>query len=204
MAHQKLKLMKGDSYQAAVAAHYLCDLLLAFLEGRSHREGYLHLGAEQGPKGWDDFVVFCVDATQIHHQVKRQSTPFCTYGVVRGTKLTGKNTGQVQDLSDLDKVFRQLGELTRQPSSLLRRFRLDVLSGGVQIKKGLEVRTLSDVAVECAKTGVTAQSLARSYEDQPVHKVAAWLKNWCGFVDLDHVHRALSLLTVREWCTGSA
>jgi len=69
----KLRLDRTKKYELSIAVFEIAQMLAAFIEGRKH---ILSIGAEQGIKGWDDFVVEESNGSHLHLQIKRQQTDF--------------------------------------------------------------------------------------------------------------------------------
>ncbi|XYQ83588.1 hypothetical protein ACTAB8_22750 [Pseudomonas syringae] len=80
----------------------MSKMVIAYIQGNEHA---LNMGSEQGLNQWDDLVVESNDGAFNYLQVKRQTTNFCKYDALRGNKKTGKNEGDLQELSALDEAF---------------------------------------------------------------------------------------------------
>lgn len=60
----KLRLNQSDMYQRKVVVEYITNMLVDFVQGRSH---YLEIGSEQGDiDAWDDLIIKISEHENIH------------------------------------------------------------------------------------------------------------------------------------------
>ncbi|WP_437874463.1 ABC-three component system protein [Sorangium sp. So ce513] len=108
------------------------------------------------------------------------------------------------DLSPLDQMFRELARASHDArwdgtiDSYRRQFVLVVPAESLQVKKGFTLAHLREFIERCRKSGQIADRLDQP-GDEPTLNTRTWLMSWCGFVDDEHILRALShvrILTV--------
>ena len=107
----KLRLDQTKKYEQALATYEIAVMLIDFALGRKH---YMRIGSEQGGiLKWDDIIIEQDQSSQIHIQVKRQtSVDFgtCLDECIRNKYLQGGREGQKRDLSPLDETLKSLAD----------------------------------------------------------------------------------------------
>ncbi|QQD30005.2 hypothetical protein ICJ33_13495 [Pseudomonas simiae] len=192
---KKLRLKRSDNYDCHVATYHMSKMVIAYILGHEHE---LNMGSEQGLNQWDDLVVEGNDGALKYLQVKRQTTNFCDDGVLRATKTRGVNKGDPQDLSALDEAFMGLSSFYKkidEHKKCTNSFSLVVPASSIGIKKGLDLRVLSDLCQECRKDSATSNGLEQR-ADKGTKDVIGWLKSWCGFTSVEQILFVLRKLTV--------
>ncbi|WP_144399987.1 ABC-three component system protein [Pseudomonas lactis] len=192
---KKLRLKRSDNYDCHVATYHMSTMVIAYIQGHEHE---LNLGSEQGLSQWDDLVVESNNGSLKYLQVKRQTTNFSDDGVLKATKTKGPNKGDPQDLSALDEAFKGLSTFYKDVDNhkkCTNSFSLVVPASNIDIKKGLELRVLSELCQECRKVGATPSGL-QNRVDKGTQDVIGWLKSWCGFTSVEQILFVLGKITV--------
>jgi hypothetical protein len=192
---KKLRLKRSDNYDCHVATYHMAKMVIAYIQGHEHE---LNLGSEQGLSQWDDLVVESNNGSLKYLQVKRQTTNFSDDGVLKATKKKGSNKGDPQDLSALDEAFMGLStfyEKVGEHKECTNSFSLVVPASNINIKKGLELRVLSELCQECRKVGATSAGLQQRV-DKGTKDIINWLKSWCGFTSIEQILFVLAKITI--------
>jgi|TARA_Y100001968_G_C19417448_1_gene749765 hypothetical protein len=192
---KKLKLKRADDYDYQVATYYATDSLVSYLNRSSHCKRFGH---EQGDiEEWDDIVLHDLDNKTVHCQIKRQMTDFCKYGTTRGSKSKGKNKGQPQELSALDKAFNSLSHHFNNSSENDEKlFWLSIPYPSIKIKEQLTIVDLKDVCDDWKKAGATLADFTKAVGKAA--KVKDWLKSWCSFKSDDAIYKCIRSLEVHN------
>jgi hypothetical protein len=199
----KLRLDQTKKYEQAIATYEIAGMLVDFILGRQH---YMRIGSEQGGiLKWDDIVIEKNQSSQIHIQVKRQTSG--DFGTdldecIRNEYLKGARIGQKRDLSPLDETLKSLAEwfeyvdiTTINPK---REFWIELPELNTQIKKDLQIKELKDLCEVQIKTAVTtAEGLQnQAATDTNIKKCFEWLTTWCGFKNWNHILKVLQFLKI--------
>ncbi|WP_313163918.1 ABC-three component system protein [Sedimentibacter sp.] len=202
---KKLRLDQTKKYEKHIALEELSNMLVSFVIGTLHN---LSIGAEQGNiVKWDDFVIEKNDGGNIYIQVKRQTTDFSdTDPIIRDTYTRGKRVGESRDLSPLDESMESLANWINDTDfknlNFKNEFRLILPEGSTKIKKGLEIRNLSNLLEHQYKSVTTAKDLENlSSCDKNVLNIYNWLTSWCGFSGWDHILKLMKVLKIRTYGT---
>jgi hypothetical protein len=201
----KLRLDQTKKYEQALVTYEISVMLIDFALGRSH---YMRIGSEQGDiSTWDDIVIEKDKNSQIHIQVKRQTSgdfgsqnDECT----RNDYLQGKRKDQKRDLSPLDETLRSLADwsenINTSTISPKKEFWIELPELNTQIKNGLQIKDLKKLCNEQIKPAVTTaldlQTLIGI--DPNVKKCFDWLTTWCDFKDWEHILNALQVLKIKS------
>jgi hypothetical protein len=156
----KLRLDQTKKYEQALATYEIAVMLVDFVLGRKH---YMRIGSEQGGiVKWDDIVIEQDQSSQIHIQVKRQTSG--DFGTDldecnRNEYLQGGREGQKRDLSPLDETLKSLADwfehIDISSISPKREFWIELPELNTQIKKGLQIKDLKDLCDVQIKPSVT-------------------------------------------------
>jgi len=201
----KLRLDQTKKYEQALATYEISCMLVDFVLGRKH---YLRIGSEQGGiSKWDDIVIEKERNSQIHIQVKRQTSG--DFGsdldeCNRNEYKKGDRLGQKRDLSPLDETLKSLADwfedvdiTTMSPK---REFWIELPELTTKIKKGLRIKDLKDLCDVHIKSAVTTaaglQALADA--DENIKNCFVWLKSWCDFKDWEHILNVFQFLKVKN------
>ncbi|MCS4281581.1 ABC-three component system protein [Stenotrophomonas rhizophila] len=153
--------------------------------------GAIEIGSEQGCiEHWDDIVALYPDGWYEHTQVKRQGAQFCSQPPVRPSPDA--------NLSALDSAFLSLSQWSDadgDQSKFRRKFALCLFGPDVQIKRGLRVDHLLEIAGLCSHESTKWQQMSERH-DGPTEAVFNWLNTWCGFRDWEHIHFVLSRVSI--------
>jgi hypothetical protein len=201
----KLRLDQTKKYEQAIATYEIAVMLVDFALGRSH---YMRIGSEQGNiSTWDDIVIEKDKNSQIHIQVKRQTSgdfgstnDECT----RNVYLQGNRKDQKRDLSPLDETLKSLADWFNDIdiSSLnpKREFWIELPELNTQIKEGLQIRNLKDLCEVQIKPAVTTAIglQAQADTDGNIKKCFDWLTTWCDFKDWEQMIKALQFLKIKN------
>ncbi|KJY96671.1 ABC-three component system protein [Pseudoalteromonas ruthenica] len=192
---KKLKLKKADAYDYQVATYYATEALVSYLNRGRHCKRFGH---EQGDiDEWDDIVLHELNGKTVHCQIKRQMTDFSEHKTTRGKKTRGKNKGQPQELSALDKAFESLAKHFNNPSVTDEKlFWLSLPYPSINIKEKFTVVDLKDVCDEWKKAGATLPAFTKA--DGKAKKVKDWLKSWCGFLNDEAIYKCIRSLEVQN------
>lgn len=197
---RKLQLNQTQTYELCIACQRSAEMLVAFIQGREHD---LRIGSEQGDIAtWDDLIIEQSDGTYEHVQIKRQQTDFTTDPCVRDTYIKGNNIGKPRDLSPIDESMKSLALWTvaKDPATSTppRFFTIEVPGNNSTLKRGFEVRHLSNFCHNVIKPSTTVAGLiALQAADTATQNLFEWLTTWCGFSDWAHILRALSRFRVK-------
>ena len=201
----KLRLDQTKQYEQALVTYEISGMLIDFALGRSH---YMRIGSEQGDiSTWDDIVIEKDKNSQIHIQVKRQTSgDFGTQNdeCTRNNYLQGKRKDQKRDLSPLDETLRSLADWCKDIdiSTIVpkREFWIDLPELTTQIKTGLQIRNLKDLCEVQIKPSVTTADGLRTQAntDTNIKNCFDWLTTWCNFKDWDHILKALQFLKIKN------
>ena len=201
---KKLNFTACDKYQASWANQLCAEMLSAWLDGKNSPKS---VGCEQGCiPTWDDVVVEEADGSWSHHQIKRQNNGFDSSHSCRRGK---KKNDDPEELSELDKVFAALAEnsngtsqgsgtVAGNPQMPLRRFFL-VLPRNIDIpvKANLTLPQVNELTRRCHKIGQRSEEfIAEAGSPGLTQNLQNWLFTWCGFLDWEHIIRALNSLTI--------
>ena len=201
----KLRLDQTKKYEQAIITYEISIMLIDFALGKSH---YMRIGSEQGDiSTWDDIVIEKDKNSQIHIQVKRQTSGHfgsqndeCT----RNNYLQGTRKDQKRDLSPLDETLKSLAnwckDIDMSSISPKREFWIELPELNTQIKKGLQIKDLKKLCNEQIKPAVTTALDLQTLTDidQNVKKCFDWLTTWCEFKDWEHILNALQLLKIKS------
>jgi len=188
---KKLCLDQTKIYEKHLALEEISKMLVYFVNGQSH---HLAIGAEQGEYDkWDDLVIEKNGGGNIYIQAKRQLTDFSNDLAKRDTN----REGELKKLSPLDKSLESLGKIISL-ENLQNEFWLEVPGDLIEIKKELEIRHLRKFCEDQIKS-VTMPSdlISLASIDKNVETIYLWLTTWCGFVDWNHILKALRILRIR-------
>ncbi|WP_146038493.1 MULTISPECIES: ABC-three component system protein [unclassified Pseudomonas] len=192
---KKLRLKRSDNYDCHVATYHMARMVVEYIKCEEHP---LSLGSEQGLDHWDDLVIENNDGSLKYLQVKRQTSNFSAYKTTRGNKTKGDEEGKPQDLSALDDAFKALSsfyEIIAKHALCTKTFTLVLPYGNIEIKKGLDVKSLSELCEECRKSSATANGL-KTRADGKTKQIIEWMKSWCGFQSIDQIFFVLRKITV--------
>jgi ABC-3C protein len=185
---RKFRLDLRDKYESRVLAFKLSEMIESLI---TVVPGAVAIGSEQGCiEHWDDIVALYPDGLYEHTQVKRQGTQFCNHLPLRLAATAA--------LSSLDCAFLSLAQWSDSVGSKSvseRRFVLTLFGPDVQIKRGLRVDHLLEIASLCAQESTSWQQIAER-NDGPTRAVFSWLTTWCGFRDWEHIHLVLSRVSI--------
>lgn len=201
----KLRLDQTKKYEQALVTYYIAEMLVDFVAGREH---YKRIGAEQGGiSTWDDIVIEKDENSQIHIQVKRQTSG--DFGDTndqcqRNEYLTGPRKDQKRDLSPLDQTLKNLAEWCKDIDISIinpkREFWIELPELTMQIKNGLQIRNLKDLCDVQIKPAVTTAAglQAQADIDANIKNCFDWLTTWCEFENWEHILKALTLLKIKN------
>lgn len=201
----KLRLDQTKKYEQAIVTYEITVMLIDFALGRSH---YMRIGSEQGDiSTWDDIVIEKEENSQIHIQIKRQTSD--NFGsekdeCIRNKYLQGRRKDIERDLSPLDETLKSLANWCKdiEISNICpkREFWIELPELNTQIKNGLKIKDLQKLCDEQIKPAVTTavdlQTLTNI--DANVKKCFDWLTTWCDFKDWDHILKALRFLKIKN------
>lgn len=192
---RKLLLTQKDRYAQIVAAEYLAEMVVAFVDSREHVR---RIGGEQGDIDcWDDIVMEHHDGSYEHFQVKRQETDF---DKSRPVDLSALRSGISQDHTPLDNAIASLASFYQPQNGIIirpeRKFTLAIPDSNFYIKKDLQIRHFMNLCIECQVQGATGASLALR-TDKATLDILKWLQTWCGFTDCNHIITVLSRLKIQ-------
>lgn len=201
----KLRLDQTKKYEQAIVTYEIAVMLIDFALGRSH---YIRIGSEQGDiSTWDDVVIEKEKDSQIHLQIKRQTSG--DFGsendeCIRNKYLKGKRKDLERDLSPLDETLKSLAnwckDIDTSNISPKREFWIELPELNTQIKNGLKIKDLQKLCNEQIRpevtTAVDLQTLTNI--DANVKKCFEWLTTWCDFKDWDHILKALRFLKIKN------
>jgi len=196
---KKLQLDLTKSYEICVATEKIAEMLIAFVQGRSHA---LTIGCEQGdiPK-WDDLIVEMSDRTLEHIQIKRNFTDFDNHACDRNSDpITRRKTNLVElrGLSPLDESIQALASwaLANDPrlSNPPRKFTVAVPSMDTLVKKDLQIRHVYDFCRSITQSTTAASLALIAATHAPTANIFLWLTTWCDFQDWSHIIKAFKAL----------
>ncbi|MEN5232422.1 ABC-three component system protein [Sphingobacterium faecium] len=200
----KLRLDQTKKYEQAIATYEISCMLLDFVLGRKH---YLCIGSEQGGiLKWDDIVIENDFNSQIHIQVKRQtSEDFGTHKdlCIRNLIDQGPRKGKLRDLSPLDETMKSLADwfkgvdiLTMSPK---REFWIELPELNTKIKNELTIKNLCDLCGYIKPAVTTKEGLERlAIADKNVKNCYEWLTTWCDFENWEHILKVLQFLRIKN------
>lgn len=201
----KLRLDQTKKYEQALLTYEIAVMLIDFALGRSH---YVRIGSEQGDiSAWDDIVIEKDKNSQIHIQVKRQTSgDFGTQNdeCTRNNYLQGKRKDQKRDLSPLDETLKSLAnwckDIDISTISPKREFWIELPELNTQIKNGLQIKDLKDLCDVQIKPAVTTASdlQAQTSTNTNIKNCFDWLTTWCDFKDWEHILKALQFLKIKN------
>lgn len=201
----KLRLDQTKKYEQALATYEIAVMLIDFALGRKH---YMRIGSEQGGiSKWDDIVIEKEQGSQIHIQIKRQtSADFGTSNdkCIRNEILSGNRQGEKRDLSPLDETLKSLADWFRDVDistiNPKREFWIELPELNTQIKDGLQVKDLKDLCeVQIRPAVTTAFGLqTQASSNAKVKNCFDWLTTWCDFKDWEHIIKALQFLRIKN------
>lgn len=201
----KLRLDQTKKYEQALVTYEISVMLIDFALGRSH---YMRIGSEQGDiSTWDDIVIEKDKNSQIHIQVKRQTSG--DFGSTndecsRNDYLQNKRKGQKRDLSPLDETLKSLAnwseDIDMSNISPKREFWIELPELNTQIKNGLQIRNLKDLCEVQIKPAVTTADTLQiqASTDTNIKNCFDWLTTWCDFKDWNHILKALQILKIKN------
>lgn len=201
----KLRLDQTKKYEQSLATYEIAVMLVDFVLGRKH---YMRIGSEQGGiSTWDDIVIEKDQSSQIHIQVKRQTSG--DFGTnldecKRNEYLQGGRHGQKRDLSPLDKTLKSLADwfehIDITSLSPKREFWIELPELNTQIKDGLQVKDLKDLCeVQIRPAVTTAFGLqTQASSNANIKNCFDWLTTWCDFKDWEHILKALQFLKIKN------
>ncbi|MFN8333493.1 MAG: ABC-three component system protein [Cyclobacteriaceae bacterium] len=182
----RLRLDNTRKYEQAIAANKIADMLEGFILNLPHIQA---IGAEQGIKKWDDFVLLNQDQTFTHIQAKRQTTDFSTAACIRGNKR-GK-PGELQERESIDESMVALaGWIAKQDlkEKSTRKFVIIVPGEAISIRKDLTVRHLKAILNTHINSTTTTSGLEQLAKDESsVMNCYNWMTTWCGFKNWDDI-----------------
>lgn len=201
----KLRLDQTKKYEQAIVTYEIAVMLVDFALGRSH---YLSIGSEQGDiSTWDDIVIEKDKKSQIHIQIKRQTSG--DFGsendeCIRNKYLQGKRKNIERDLSPLDETLKSLANWCKDIDisniSPKREFWIELPELTTQIKNGLQIRNLKDLCDVQIKPAVTTADMLQTQAntDTNIKNCFNWLTTWCEFEDWEHILKALTFLKIKN------
>jgi hypothetical protein len=201
----KLRLDQTKKYEQAVATYEIAVMLVDFALGRKHN---MRIGSEQGDiSRWDDIVIEKDKNSQVHIQVKRQTSgdfgsnnDECT----RNDYLQGKRKDQKRDLSPLDETLKSLADWCKDINisniNPKREFWIELPELNTQIKNGLQIKDLKDLCEVQIKPAVTTASGLQTHAgaNKNIKNCFDWLTTWCDFKDWEHILKALRFLKIKN------
>ncbi|WP_426117450.1 hypothetical protein [Massilia sp. PWRC2] len=205
---KKLRLQKADRYAFLVCAHMMSKMVVAYIEGRQAAKW---LGCEQGAiSDWDDIVQELSDGTLHHTQVKRQVTDFSNDKAKRDCKIPRKKKDDpataaaplpvLRDRSAFDESIAALAQWflpTTVTDGKVRTFTALVPDRQVKIKHEFEMRSFEEFCALCNLSATTPAGLkAHAQMNLAAAHIFDWLTTWCGFIDWEHIYKALRNLRV--------
>ncbi len=160
----KLRLDQTKKYEQALATYEISCMLVDFVLGREH---YLRIASEQGGiSKWDDIVIEKDLNSQIHIQVKRQTSG--DFGdafdeCIRNEYTRQPRKGQKRDLSTLDETMKSLADWFKDVDittmSPKREFWIELPELNTKIKKELVVKDLHSLCANIKPDVTTAAGL---------------------------------------------
>jgi hypothetical protein len=199
----KLRLDQTKKYEQALITYEIAGMLIDFVLGRKH---YMSICSEQGSiSKWDDIVIEEEQNSQIHIQVKRQTSgDFGTHldECNRNVFLNGKRKGEKRDLSPLDETLKSLADWFKDIDitnmAPKREFWIELPELSTQIKKGLFISHLKDLCEVQIKSAVTTAAglKAQANMDTNIKNCFDWLTTWCDFKDWEHILKAIQFLKI--------
>lgn len=161
-------------------------MLVDFIDGECK---FKQIGREKGDiPEWDDCILEDLNSDFIHCQVKYQNTPFSIDNIERDKK----RTGELKDLSVLDKAIFELGnwytKTTEQLNRNKKRFRLYVPNLDIDIKAKLKLRVLHELCetqIQSTTTTIGLESLFIA--NQNFKNISLWLDSWCNISSKDNI-----------------
>lgn len=197
LMQKKLRLKQADDYDYRVATLYAVKAVIAYMDGMEQCQ---RIGNEQGDVDeWDDIVLHGAANVTIHCQVKRQMGNFSDDEPIRGVKTSGKNKGELKNLTALDSAFEKLAKHFAKPISERggsKIFRLAIPNANIQIKKNLTIVQLRAVCREWSKAGANVEGFSKA--GNPTATVRTWLSSWCDFSSDEAMLECLRALEICE------
>ncbi|WP_437730024.1 ABC-three component system protein [Sorangium sp. So ce1335] len=124
--------------------------------------------------------------------VRRAPLPKLTEGAEKRSYAASVSV----DVSPMDQMFQELAKVSRDVQwdgtidNYRRHFALAVPAENLQVKKGFTLAHLREFVERCRKLGQVADRLGQPGDEQASNS-RTWLMSWCGFVDNEHILRAL-------------
>lgn len=199
----KLRLDQTKKYEQSLATYEISCMLVDFVHGRKH---YLRVGSEQGGiLKWDDIVIENEPNSQIHIQVKRQTSADFGSNLDECMRNTYEKSrkGEKRDLSPFDETMKSLADwfknvdiTTMNPR---REFWIELPELNTKIKKDLCVKDLQNLCSNIKPAVTTPAGLKKlASQDQNIQNSYDWLTSWCNFEDWDHILKAVQFLKIKD------